>query len=150
MTEAADRARLEGLPRAQLIAEGRRRGVQRPEVMTRLELLDEILRLATPDAADRRRLRGWLGVARDLIASAVERGLHLPDAARMIRGEVRFDASPEPGRHVATVTLAEIYAAQGHGPRAVGILEQVLAREPDHEVARALLDRVREEVRAGA
>ena len=38
-----------------------------------------------------------------------------------------------------TVTLAEIYAAQGHRDRAVDTLEGVLVREPEHAAARTLL-----------
>jgi len=40
---------------------------------------------------------------------------------------------------VPTVTLAEIYAAQGHKQRAVETLRRVLEREPEHVAARALL-----------
>jgi hypothetical protein len=40
------------------------------------------------------------------------------------------------------VTLAEIYAAQGHKQRAVETLERVLEREPEHGPARALLERL--------
>jgi hypothetical protein len=40
------------------------------------------------------------------------------------------------------VTLAEIYAAQGHADRALAIIEQVLASEPDHAAALALRDKL--------
>jgi hypothetical protein len=82
----------------------------------------------------------WLGKARRLLASVVERGLHLPEAATLIRGglPVRpFSSGPPP---VATVTLARIYAAQGHLVRAIGILDEVLVSDPDHELARSLRD----------
>src|SRR5262249_37678248 len=91
--------------------------------------------------AAKQRSRGLFGVARDLLARVVERGLHLPDAAERIRtiggaaGTARFSAPAA----LPTVTLAEIYAAQGHRDRAVETLEGVLAREPDHAAARALL-----------
>jgi hypothetical protein len=42
-----------------------------------------------------------------------------------------------------TVTLAEIYATQGHKVRAVETLEQVLAAEPEHSAASELLDKLR-------
>src|SRR5690606_33892450 len=102
----------------------------------------ELVRVSITDAALRERSRGWLGVARDLVASVVEAGLHMPDAAKVIRGDVqRIDAAPR-RPPVATVTLAEIYAAQGHGRRALKMLEQVLEKEPDHEVARALREQL--------
>jgi hypothetical protein len=72
----------------------------------------------------------------------VERGLHLPDAADRLRaalGSPLPDVQrPEP-QAVPTVTLAEIYAAQGHNQRAVDTLRRVLEAEPDHGGARALL-----------
>jgi hypothetical protein len=137
-----DREALEGLGREELVVEARRYGVKRPEVMTRVELVDEVLRLGTPNPVERKKVRGWLGIARDLIASAVELGLNLPDAAAMIRGDVRFEPLRPEQPPVATVTLAEIYGAQGHFDRAVGILDEVLEREPDHEVARRLRARL--------
>ena len=45
---------------------------------------------------------------------------------------------------VPTVTLAEIYAAQGHRARAVETLEGVLAREPEHAAARSLVAQLRD------
>ncbi|MGC4069928.1 MAG: tetratricopeptide repeat protein [Polyangiaceae bacterium] len=42
---------------------------------------------------------------------------------------------------MATVTLAEIYAAQGHVAKALTLLDEVLEREPDHEAARAARER---------
>ena len=43
------------------------------------------------------------------------------------------------------MTLAEIYAAQGHRDRAIETLDRVLAREPDHAAARALVAQLRDE-----
>lgn len=126
------------MTRDELIAHAQRIGVKRPEVMTRAELADEILRLGETDALRRQRARGWFGVARDLLASVVEQGLHLPDAAKAIRGGTVFQ--PRVQAPIATVTLAEIYAAQGHPERALGLLDQVLAKEPDHDPARRLRD----------
>jgi hypothetical protein len=112
--------------------------------MTRVELADELVRRMEPDPLEQKRARGWLGVARDLVASVVESGLNLPDAAALIRGErAELDLkSPEP---VATVTLAEIYATQGHVQRAVAMLDEVLANEPDHEAAQRLRERLQRE-----
>jgi hypothetical protein len=44
-----------------------------------------------------------------------------------------------------TVTLAEIYAAQGHRTRAIETLDRVLTREPEHTAAEALLAQLRDE-----
>lgn len=115
-------------------------GVTNPEAMTRPELVDEIVRRTEQDLGRRRAARGWFGVARDLLAGMVEQGLHLPDAARLIRGDAAFAARVR--QPLATVTLAEIYAAQGHLGRALRTLDEVLALEPDHEVARVLRDRI--------
>ena len=142
MAEGLDRDALEALGREELVVEARRFGVKRPEVMTRVELVDEVLRLGTPNPVERKKVRGWLGVARDLIASAVELGLNLPDAAAMIRGEIRFEPRGPEHPPVATVTLAEIYGAQGHFDRAIGMLDEVVESESDHEVARRLRARL--------
>lgn len=141
-----DRSALEALARDDLVARARGYGVKRPEVMTRVELVDEILRLCTPNPVERRRLRGWLGVARDLVASVVDRGLHLPDAAAFIRGDVRYEPLRTPQPPVATVTLAEIYGAQGHLDRAVTTLDEVIAKEPELHIARKLRERFAEEL----
>lgn len=137
-----DYGALDSMSRDELVARARALGATRPEVMTRVELRDEIIRLSEPDAAAQRRSRGWLGVARDLVASVVESGLNLREAAAAIRGDHRPEQEwigPPP---VATVTLAEIYVAQGHPDRALAILDEVLAREPDHPAANQLRDRL--------
>lgn len=108
------------------------------DVMTRAELRAAIERARAPEARQQLQPVSWLGKARRLLASVVERGLHLPEAATLIRGglPVRpFQSGPPP---VATVTLARIYAAQGHLVRAIGILDEVLVSDPDHELARSL------------
>jgi hypothetical protein len=133
---------LEKLSRQELIDRALRFGVPRPELMTRVELTDEIVRRSETDPSERKRARGWLGIARDLLASVVEQGLHLPDAAALIRGDVSFELGARAPAPVATVTLSEIYAAQGHLDRAVKMLDQVLEKEPDHDPARALRDKL--------
>ena len=82
-------ADLDQLTREELILRARELGAERPEVMTRVELRDEIVRLSEPDPLLRRRSRGWLGVARDLVASVVDAGLNMPGAAAAIRGDAR-------------------------------------------------------------
>jgi len=139
---------LAGLPRKELIDRATRLGVEKANVLTRAELCDEILRRSVEDPVQRRIARGLLGLARDLVASVVERGLHLPDAAERIRA-IRHKA-PSPKPPLATVTLAEIYASQGHKARAKTVLDEVLAAEPDHAAARALRDRIGEPAEAEA
>src|SRR5450631_3344561 len=133
---------LERLSREQLILKARVLGVERPELMTRVEMRDEIVRRSEPDPVQQKRARGFLGVARDLVASVVEAGLNLPDAAAIIRGEGAREGDWKGPPPVATVTLAEIYAAQGHLDRALRMLDEVLTKEPDHDAARSLRDRL--------
>ncbi len=140
-----ERAELESLDRDTLIAKAEGAGVVRARILTRPELIDELLLRAarSADPSTLSRARGFFGRARDLLARVVEKGLHLPDTADRIRSI----APPAPvGAHPAraaaalpTVTLAEIYATQGHRDRAVETLRRVLEREPDHGAARALL-----------
>lgn len=132
---------LDSLSRADLVERARAVGVARPEVLTRIELKDEILRLTATEESERRQVRGWLGVARDLVASVMEDGLHMPDAAAFFRKHVPM-TSVVPQPPVPTVTLAEIYASQGHGRRALKMLEEVLKNEPDHMAALKLRDKL--------
>jgi hypothetical protein len=133
---------LERLSREQLILKARVLGVERAELMTRVEMRDEIVRRSEPDIAQQKRARGFLGVARDLVASVVEAGLNLPDAAALIRGDGNRENHWKGPPPVATVTLAEIYATQGHLERALRMLDEVLLKEPDHDAARALRTRL--------
>jgi hypothetical protein len=143
-------AELDQLSREELVRRARELGAERPEVMTRVELRDEIVRLSEPDPALRRRSRGWLGVARDLVASVVDAGLNLPGTAAAIRGDARPAEETTGPPPVATLTLAEIYLAQGHIERALGVLDEVLVAEPDHALALELRDRIRQERESGA
>jgi hypothetical protein len=140
-----NRDELEKLERDALVRMAEEGGVEKARVLTRPELVDELLLRSTVDHATRQRSRGLFGRARDLIARVVEQGLHLPDAAERIRAM----GLPPPSRPTApaalpTVTLAQIYIAQGHRARAIDTLTKVLAREPDHAVAGALLGRLTE------
>jgi hypothetical protein len=132
-----DRAELERLDRSTLITQAEALGIARANILTRPELMDELLvRTARKDDRDLPRARGFFGRARDLVARVIEKGLHLPDAAAS-----QFAARVAP-TVVPTVTLAEIYAAQGHRPRAVETLRRVLEIEPDHSAAQALLTKL--------
>ena len=135
-----NRTELERLDRDSLISRAEASGVVRARILTRPELIDELLVRNARETDDVQRVRGFFGRARDLLARVIERGLHLPDAAERLRGKsqppppLRSTAAPLP-----TVTLAEIYAAQGHRERAVETLKNVLDREPEHAAARTLL-----------
>jgi hypothetical protein len=135
---------LERLDRDALIAHAEAAGVTRARILTRPELVDELLIRGATDPATRERSRGLFGRARDLLARAVERGLHLPDAADRIRAIGTQAVQRSAPAALPTLTLAEIYAAQGHRARAVETLEGVLSREPDHDAALALIARLRD------
>ncbi len=145
-----DRGELEGLDRETLVVRAQAAGIRRARILTRPELIDELLRLdPNVDEGQLRRSRGFFGRARDLVARVVERGLHLPDAADRIReltgAEVPYAAPRIEPQAMPTVTLAEIYAAQGHQKRAIETLRRVLAREPDHVAAQTLLARLEDD-----
>lgn len=139
------RSELDGLDREALIRLAEENGVARARILTRPELIDEILvRTAPADSeADVSIARGFFGLARDLVARVVERGLHLPDAATRIRS-IAIDSPrrASPPAALPTVTLAQIYAAQGHTQRAVDTLRRVLEAEPEHVDARELLEKL--------
>jgi hypothetical protein len=132
---------LDATSRTELIARAEALGIEKADVLTRDELIDEIVKRTVADPIERRLARGLLGVARDLVARVVERGLHLPDAAALIRGLQHVTLTPVTPP-IATVTLAEIYAGQGHRSRALAVLDEVLAKEPEHAAARALREKV--------
>ena len=143
-----DRADLERLDRESLVVRATDAGIRRARLLTRPELIDEMLRLdPTQGEGQLKKTRGFFGIARDLLTKVVERGLHLPDAAdrwaSALGGSAPFPQVPRPEPQVVpTVTLAEIYAAQGHKKRAIETLRRVLEVEPEHSAARALLDRL--------
>ena len=69
------RASLDALDREALIRLAEEHGITRPRILTRPELVDEILlRSATEPGADASLARGFFGLARDLVARVVERG----------------------------------------------------------------------------
>jgi hypothetical protein len=125
--------------RVELLQLAQSLGVSDADVMTRAELRAAIdkARRPEPRAPDPQPIT-WVSVARRLIASVVERGLNLPDAASLIRGDTKLNAPFKAPPPVATVTLARIYGAQGHIDRAISTLDEVLQSDPDHELARDL------------
>ncbi len=140
-----NRIELERLDRDSLIARAEEQGVTRARILTRPELIDELLvKNAGPDDSTTQRARGFFGRARDLLARIIDRGLHLPDAADRVRSSKSFAPPPLRGgaAPLPTVTLAEIYAAQGHRTRAVETLRKLLEGEPEHEAARTLLSQL--------
>jgi hypothetical protein len=138
------RGDLERLDRDALIARAEAAGVARARILTRPELVDELLLRSATDDVTKERARGLFGRARDLLARLVERGLNKPATADRIRAVGRPVGRPTAPAALPTVTLAEIYVAQGYRERAMETLERVLSAEPDHLVARALLDRLRD------
>jgi hypothetical protein len=139
------RGELEGLDRETLIARADGAGVAKARILTRQELVDELLLRSATDDATKDRSRGLFGRARDLLARLVERGLNKPEAADRIRSVGRPVVSrPSAPAALPTLTLAEIYVAQGYRERATETLERVLSAEPEHAAARALLTRLRD------
>jgi len=126
------------LSRLELLKLAQTLNVSDADVMTRAELRAAIERASKPEPRLPPQPATWLGVARRLLASVVERGLHLPDAAAVIRGEASMRPTPGGPPPVATVTLARIYAAQGHLERGIATLDEVLESDPDHDLARDL------------
>ena len=126
------------LSRLELLKLAQTLNVSDADVMTRAELRAAIERARKPEPRAAPQPVTWLGVARRLLASVVERGLHLPDAAAVIRGEASLRPMPSGPPPVATVTLARIYAAQGHLERGIATLDEVLDSDPDHDLAREL------------
>ena len=126
------------LSRIELLRLAQSLGVSDADVMTRAELRAAIANANAPAPPPTEQPTTWVGVARRLLASVIERGLNLPDAAALIRGDAKLTTPPKAPPPVATVTLARIYAAQGHLDRAIAVLDEVLLSDPDHELARDL------------
>ena len=126
------------LSRIELLQLAQTLHVSDADVMTRAELRAAIEKARKPQPRPPAQPVTWVSVARRLLASIVEQGLNLPDAAALIRGDTKLSTPPRAPPPVATVTLARIYAAQGHLARAIGTLDEVLASDPDHDLAREL------------
>lgn len=137
-----DRQKLEGLTREELVALAGELGMARPRSLTVPELIDEIVSRTMANERDKARSRGWLGRARNLLAGVIERGLHLPEVAKALRNAPSTKPWPVAPPPLATMTLAEIYAAQGHLDKALHVIDEILAREPDHADARSFRQRL--------
>ncbi len=131
------REELEGLSRTDLVQRAKALGVSAAGVLTRPELIDEILSAIVEDEQERSQARGFLGRARDLVARVMEKGLHLPDAAQRILSPPST-ASSEAPKPLATVALASVYAKQGHRAQALRVLDEVLKTDPDNAAALSL------------
>jgi hypothetical protein len=126
-----------------LVQRAKALGVSAAGVLTRPELIDEILSAIVEDEQERSQARGFLGRARDLVARVVEKGLHLPDAAQRILSPPSVTPAEAP-KPLATVALASVYAKQGHRAQALCVLEDVLSTDPHNAAAlslRSQLDR---------
>jgi len=131
------REELEGLSRTDLVQRAKALGVSAAGVLTRPELIDEILSAIVEDEQERSQARGFLGRARDLVARVVEKGLHLPDAAQRILSPPSVTPAEAP-KPLATVALASVYAKQGHRAQALRVLEDVLSTDPHNAAALSL------------
>ncbi len=148
------REALEGLSKDELVARAEALGIDGARKFTRVELIDEISRASGSTEGE----RGLLGRARDLLRDVVEKGLARPASVapppqKQTNGNGTNPPAPitdDPSPPVPTVTLAEIYFAQGHLTRARAILREVLRDNAIDDQARALLDRIeRREVPSG-
>lgn len=126
---------LQSLSRAELVQRASALGVDRPERLTRPELIDEIVSASIRDENERSQARGLLGRARDLVARVVEKGLHLPDAAQRLRTLTPQTQQPRLPTPIPTVALAHVYANQGHRRQAIRVLDEVLGADPANEAA---------------
>jgi len=142
------RSELDALPKEDLVRRAEAQGIEGARKLTRLELVDELVRLGGGS-------RGLLGKARDLLRDAVEVGLSRVLAAATQAGPAEDDTPPshrEPAvapaptpveqaeaaqteEPIATVTLAKVFLSQGHAGRAREIVDSILRREPDHRAA---------------
>src|SRR5258708_1730162 len=142
---------LDALLKKDLVARAEALGIDGASKYTKVELVDEIRR------AEGKRSRGLLGKARDLLKDVVEKGiaatqtasLATPAPAKREAREARVSATAAkkkiaapPPPPVPTITLAEIYLAQGHAARAKAIVREVLRGTPDDSAAKALLAKI--------
>jgi hypothetical protein len=137
---ASDDGPSKAIPRHELIAVALDLGIDKPELLSEEELSRSIQQTseghALPAPVSGPLGKGWFGVARNLVASVLEKGLNLPTAARVLRETVRSVPPQRPP--YPTVTLAQIYMAQGHNERAAATLQQVLRRDPSNPKAKRL------------
>ena len=122
---------LRSLSRRELVERAEKLGVARAAALTKTELVEAIRDAEDPSSSGRSRT--WFGKARDLVARVVEQGLHLPNTAKILRGQAAAPSNAPPP--LPTVTLAEIYAAQGYKDKALAVIDAVLERVPDHPLS---------------
>jgi hypothetical protein len=139
-------AAADSIPRHELIATALQLGIERPDSLSNAELSAAIQRASEQPSAETQPASGtWFAVARHLVASVVEQGLNLPGAAKMIRGVAAgLSGAARQRPPLPTVTLAQIYLAQGHNERARSTLVQVLSRHPENQKAKRLLQALEE------
>jgi hypothetical protein len=138
------RRELLGASREELVLRAESLGIADAASRGTEELVDAIVAAEERQRTERRG-RGWFGRARDLLTSVIDRGLALPAEPSRTRPEGRSAGAPPPP--LPTVTLAEIYAAQGHLDRAIATLDEVLSRDPAHADASRLRERFVEQLR---
>ncbi|RLB53740.1 MAG: hypothetical protein DRI90_20870, partial [Deltaproteobacteria bacterium] len=112
---------LQKLSRGELIELATSRGVRSADALTRAELIDEITKRAVSDEQPSGGMLGFLGAAGELVAGMVDRQLHMPEAAKLIREMAKPRRRSQPPPPLPTVTLAEIYAAQGYLEKALTV-----------------------------
>ncbi len=132
---------LEELSKKDLVTRAETLAIDGAAKFTKVELVDEIRR------AQGERERGFVGRARQLLEGVVSSGL-----ARALRGEAapppRHEATPprppSDVTPVASLTLAQIYLAQGYVVRAKNMTKKLIEENPDDAEARALLRAIEE------
>lgn len=140
-----ERKDLRSLSREDLLRLAAEIGIARPHALTTPELLAAVEAKEAPErTSGGRKPKGWFSKARDLLTSVLETGFPPPSGQKSSPPPARVSVAP--AMPVPTVTLAEIYAAQGHFERAIATLTEVLAKEPDHAEAARLKQRFGEQL----
>jgi hypothetical protein len=148
-----DRRKLNALDRDELLDLARQAGIDGAEWLSREELVHTLAAGPSPLR------RSLFDRARELFERAQQIGTLLtrptrapavppPPPAPAPHREPERDGPAtggdgEGGAGFETLTMAEVYASQGHLADAARIAEAMLAKNPDDDAARAVLDRVR-------
>ncbi len=151
-----DRHELDRLTRDELLGMARAAGIDGAEWLSREELVASLARGTIPGQP-----RGLFDRARALLDKARELGKTLgrgsrppepaapppppaPRAPPAPPSPPPAPGAPAGGASFETLTMAEVYASQGHVAEARRIAQAVLARDPESAEARALLARLPE------
>lgn len=152
-----DRHELDLLTRDELLGLARAAGIDGVEWLSREELVTLLARSSSPG-----RSRGIFDRARALLDRARELGKTLrpshppdpppapptpptpPTPLASASDDPPPATPPGPAGRFETLTMAEVYASQGHVREARRIAQAVLAREPDNADAKGLLERLPE------